>query len=400
MHFLSGGGTESSSFHTSNPFDSDVPFLNSAAIVCQIGKTNMSTFSVQVVPFTLEKHPNADSLSIANIRGWQCIVRTEEFANETLGVYVPLDAVADKDHPLLSFMEGKKVKTVRLRQVISQGILLPFTKVVNYINQTHGSVFPEPGEGDDLKDLLSIRKWEPPAEPNRGTSVPDFMGIELPEVMQKYTDIENIKNFLNVLGEGEEVAITEKLHGTSARYGLVDGKFHIGSRNRGLRTENFVSKAGDVIEIRKACWHEVAERENIPETLAKISEFYNGADVILFGEIVGKSIQDLQYGHDVPVFYAYDIAVVGDGVPQYLDFDSFQGVVNQLGIRSVPVLAVGPFSKDLLELKDGKTTLNDSHVREGIVIETTSPRRDLTLGRVILKAISEAYLLRKGGTDY
>jgi len=366
----------------------------------------MSIFEVKVVPFSLVKHPNADSLSIASIKGWQCIVKTEEFINETLGVYVPLDAVADKGHPLLAFMEGKKVKTIRLRQVISQGILLPFSKVQHYIKQTHGDVFPEPGEGDDLKDLLFIRKWEPPVnEGNRGTSVPDFMAAELPDVMQKYTDIENIKNFQDIFVEGETVFVTEKLHGTSARYGLIGGKFYIGSRNRGLRTENFVNDAGEALEIRQTTWHEVAEREDISGVLATISERFQGRDVILYGEIVGKTIQDLKYGHEIPTFYAYDIAIVdtdsetGEPRSQYLEPDFFQAIVQSIGIKAVPLIGVLPFSRALFDLRAGKTTLNDSHVREGIVIEPESPRADYTLGRVILKVISEEYLLRKGGTD-
>jgi RNA ligase (TIGR02306 family) len=360
----------------------------------------MSTFSVSVVPFNLTKHPNADTLSIATIKGWQCIVRTEEFVNENLGVYVPLDAVTDKDHPLLSFMEGKKVKTIRLRQVISQGVLLPFTKVQKYIKDTHKEVFPEPGQGDDLKDLLFIRKWEPPPEANRGTSVPDFMAIDLPGEMQKYTDIENIKNFPDVLQEGEEVFITEKLHGTSARYGLIDGKFYIGSRNRGLRTENFESKAGELIEIKKSTWHEVAEREYIVELLQKLQQTLNVKSVILYGEIVGKTIQDLRYGHEVPTFYAYDITTVdADGNVGYLPAKSFRETLEAAGAKLVPLLKVGAFSLADLELRNGKTTLNDSHVREGVVIEPAEPRFDYSLGRVILKSIGEEYLLRKGGTD-
>lgn len=361
----------------------------------------MSTFQVKVVPFTLDKHPNADSLSIAAIKGWQCVIRTEDFMTEQLGVYVPLDAVADKEHPLLSFMDGKKVKTVKLRQVISQGILLPFTKVKEYIKNTHGDVFPEIGEGDDLKELLNIRKWEPPPSPMRGTSVPDFMGIELPEVMQRYTDIENIKNFPDTFEEGEEVFISEKLHGSSARYGYLKGNFYIGSRNRGLRTENFTSAAGDLIEIKSTTWHEVAEREDILGMLKRISEDAEGADVIVYGEIVGKGIQDLQYGHDVPVFYLYDIAIVKDDTHHYLKPDEFLGVVHSLQLKSVPLLYVGPFHKDLIEqYKNGKTTLNADHVREGIIIEPGTPRRTYDLGRVILKAISEDYYLRKNATDY
>jgi RNA ligase (TIGR02306 family) len=95
----------------------------------------MSIFQAPLTTFKLEKHPNADSLSIARIdvADWQCIVKTEEFENENLAVYIPLDAIADKEHPLLNFLDGKRVKTCRLRGELSQGVLLPYSKVKNFL---------------------------------------------------------------------------------------------------------------------------------------------------------------------------------------------------------------------------------------------------------------------------
>ena len=77
----------------------------------------MSLFSAPLSKFTIEKHPNADTLSIIKIGEWQCVVRTEDFVDETLAVYVPLDAIAAVDHPCLSFMKGQRIKTCKLRGV-------------------------------------------------------------------------------------------------------------------------------------------------------------------------------------------------------------------------------------------------------------------------------------------
>lgn len=355
----------------------------------------MSTFEVKVVPFTLNKHPNADVLSIAQIKGWQAIVKTSDFENETLGVYVPLDAIAKKEHPLLSFMEGKKVKTIKLRKAISQGILLPFTQVQQYINSTHGEVFPAVGEGDDLKDLLEITKWEPPFESNLESG----SGFRLPEQMQKYTDIENIKNFPDSIPFGEEVSITEKLHGTSARFGLIDGKFYIGSRNRGIRTENFVDAEGKDVEFKKSTWNHVAEREKLEDKVRKISELFADRNVVLYGEIVGSRIQDLNYGASEPKFYAYDLAVMDESQsPMYIIPGAFREIMKKFDVDAIPLLKVGLFIQEDYELRNGSSTLG-KHCREGIVIEPVISRKEYSLGRVILKLIGEDYLLRKNATD-
>lgn len=186
----------------------------------------MSTFSVEVVKFTLEKHPNADSLSIARIRGWQAIVRTEDFINDTLGVYLPLDSITSSEHPLLSFLGGKKVKTIKLRQIISQGVLLPLSKVKEYLGVKGIDI--ELVEGTDLQSELEIKKWEMPRSrlPNLFGNTNPRKNIVLPDIMYKYTDIENIKNFPNVFNNQAIVNITEKLHGclhSKVKVSLVDG---------------------------------------------------------------------------------------------------------------------------------------------------------------------------------
>lgn len=114
----------------------------------------MSTFSCPVVKIKLEKHPNADKLSICQIKGWTVVVKTSDFENETLGVYIPVDSITSKDHLLLGFLQGKRVKIVKLRDIISQGILLPLSKVI----ETYPLSFKKyPNIDDDLKNILEIK---------------------------------------------------------------------------------------------------------------------------------------------------------------------------------------------------------------------------------------------------
>jgi len=190
----------------------------------------MSTFQAPIVKFKLEKIENSDHLSLAHIKGWQCVVRTEDFSNDSFGVYVPLDAVADKDHPLLGFMKGKKVKTIKLRGVISQGVLLPLSQVKDYAKEK-GVPYREIimwQEDDDLHEVLEIKKWEAPIKPVRlqeGGGYP-YATVESPAFFEKYTDIENWNNWPDIIQEGELVQVTEKIHGclkNDTRILLPDG---------------------------------------------------------------------------------------------------------------------------------------------------------------------------------
>jgi hypothetical protein len=66
----------------------------------------------------------------------------------------------------------------------------------------------------------------------------------------------------------------------------------------------------------------------------------------------------------------------------------------------VPILKKGKFELSDLELRSGKDTISNTHVREGIVIRPQPERFHNRLGRVILKRVSETYLLRSKQTDY
>lgn len=177
----------------------------------------MSKHIAEVVEYTLERHPNADTLSIAKVKGWQCVVKTENFIDNEqdpfycgLGVYIPLDMIAPADHPLLSFLEGKRLKTVKLRGELSQGVVLPLKTVcIQYLLKKL------PAVGDDLTDLLGVKRWEPPVEAGSPTSVKGggHEDVPRPAWLSKYTDIENWNHWNDVITPGTPVIIQEKLHG-------------------------------------------------------------------------------------------------------------------------------------------------------------------------------------------
>jgi RNA ligase (TIGR02306 family) len=200
----------------------------------------------------------------------------------------------------------------------------------------------------------------------------------------KYSDIENIKNFPDTIGFGESVQITEKLHGTSARFSLIDDIFMIGSRKCQLKID---------VE-NKSLWHLVFETHDLKTKLLEIKNTFNSDDVAIYGEIVGQNIQDLNYGFKEPTLFVYDIKVNGKFLPTK---DCFE-LTQKLNLKHVPVLTTCYFENSLKDLRLGISTLAD-HVREGIVIKPIISRNDPKMGRVIIKVISEDFLMRKNQKD-
>ena len=132
----------------------------------------MSTLIVEVCK--TEKvlaHHNADALDLAQIKGWQCVIPKGRYAPGDLVTYIPIDAVIPAEH----------------------------------------------------SDRWGITKYIPPIKTSAGDAEASH------SLFVEYTDVENLRNFPTVFTEGEEVSVSEKIHGTSCRLGLVEGEWMAGS---------------------------------------------------------------------------------------------------------------------------------------------------------------------------
>lgn len=351
----------------------------------------MSTLIVKVQKIDhIEKHPNADTLSILQIGGWNVVAKTEAVEGQTEVVYVPIDAIAEKDHPLLGFLEGRRVKTIKLRGVISQGLCLPIPEVAEYLKSVKNIPLLDvwhmlQSENDiNLQEMLEIKKYIPPLpSENR-----DFLGgpsaQENPN-FHRYTNIEHYAHYVNAIKD-EKVWVSEKLHGTSSRFGIENGKFLVGSRNRQLK---YPLDEGQTIT---STYIKVFERENIGQKLLQLqNEFPENKIISVYGEIVGPGIQGkmFKYGQDEPSFFLYDIKID----EKYLDYSDFLRLSTKYEIKTVPILAENISSEEAISMVDGKSTL-DNHIREGIVIKPMKEAFHRRLGRVALKIVSKEYLLK------
>lgn len=318
----------------------------------------MSEFHVRVVKLgSITKHPNADTLSVTNVEGYPVIIRTGDFSEGDKAVYVSVDAVVPKE-PRWEFLgDSLRIKAKKLRGIFSMGILTQAN--------------PEWEVGQNVQKELNIEKYEPAPPEN-----PELNELDL-GYMPVYTDVEGLRRWSHLLIPGEEVFITEKIHGENFRATYKNDRLYVGSRTN-------VKKDISVSQFWKSAHH--------ANLVAKLS---TTTDIVVYGETFGHT-GGFPYGTKpgYPNVLIFD--ALNAKTKSYLDVDNFLELMNQHKLATAPILYRGPWSEDLRHLADGKSTLDPSHIREGIVVRPVKERFSEEIGRVILKLHGEAFLLRKG----
>lgn len=364
----------------------------------------MSEFHVRVIQIgEIEKHPNADSLSITNIEGYPVVFNhtTSKYKTGDLAVYIPIDSIVP-DTEEWAFLEGhRRIRAKKLRGIFSMGMLapLPSTIRVNSIciglnlQKELGIVKYEPNNDGHLhqevildeatiiwnkkplwQKLLTRRFWKQKwFKFVRKFEKPEISCTQFPI----YTDIEGLRKYMDILIEGEEVIITEKTHGQNGRFGKFKNKFYVGSHNFFKRKPGKGDKPNN--------WWSIAEAYVLDELLPHNTGFY--------GEVYGTVQKGFSYDAAGKLAVRFfDIRDFSTG--RYMDYDKFESVCNRYGLPMMPVLYRGPWKKELIDLAEGKSTFGN-HIREGFVVRPVKERHDDRVGRVIFKMVGQGYLLSK-----
>lgn len=329
----------------------------------------MSIHRVDVVPVRLEKHSNADSLSVVRVSDYTVVVRTQDWIGRDIAAYIEPDYVVPADRSEFSFLAathkpinnngitGYRIKVKRLRGVMSMGLLIP---------APDGAVI-----GDNVIDRLGVVRYEQPVPlSTRGEAVAGPPGVH-----HKY-DVESAYRYKHLFVDGEPVIATEKVHGANARYTFVDGVMYCGSRTEWKRED-----AGNI-------WWKALNECPALQSFCKANP-----GITVYGEVYGN-VQDLKYGakNGQVWFVAFDLLRNGE----WVDHNEAREIGHVL--PWVPVIYHGPFGDGLFELADGKSAVAAEHgvdqIREGIVIKPLQERTNIEIGRTQLKIVSNAYLER------
>lgn len=350
----------------------------------------MSEFHVNAVRIgQVEKHPDADSLSITMVHGgYPCIFRDGQFKEGDLAVYVPEASVVPLDDPRFAFLGTRPkdavIRARRLRGVFSMGLLVEASEGMQ--------------EGDDVAAAMRITKYEAPEEAEVLKTGGHQLDEKDPGCLPTYTDLEGFRKFSRLITPGEEVVLTEKIHGENARFVFQHDRLFVGSRTRIKKDPStypireFPLPSGEVIvkepKSVRSQWWSAARQYHLEEKLRE----YPG--ISIYGEVHGYT-KGFPYG--VPpgelafrMFDAMDVKT-----HRWFDFDEMVELAVRLGVPIAPVLFRGPWSDDLKALAEGNSTLDSRHVREGFVVRPIKERRDPRHGRVVLKFVGEGYLLKK-----
>ena len=378
----------------------------------------------------------ADRIEQINVLGWNVIVKKGEFKEGDLCIYIEIDSKVPSTDARFEFLGGRdyKIKTMKMRGTISQGIVFPVSQ------------FPEikkPKVGDDVTSALGITKIITDEERrlareegyNRKNAervkmgrvakkYPNFVKskigrwllghnftkniilslfggkvakpVEFPKWIRK-TDEERIQNLPHYCELPDTFIATEKVDGTSTTFAVV-------AKDKHFRKYEFIVCSRNVRQATpdQANWHsvdgvenvywEMAQKYDIEKLLVHIARLNEWEKVVLQGETVGEGIQGNRYGFEGRKFYAYNFIVNG------VKWDTVKAAtfLRAYGIIWVPILDTNfhmlPTVNDMLAYAEGYSVITDSpnkYPREGIVF------RGLDNPELSFKAVSNSFLLEK-----
>ena len=345
----------------------------------------MVSFECLVYRIAVEPHPDADRLEIARVMGYTSVVGLGQFETGDLAAYIPEQSVVPDDIleelGLAGRLSGKKknrIRAMRFRGIFSQGLLYPLDGKKLCSTQLH--------EKDDVAEALGITKYVPEVPAQFAGKLAHMEGI-VPY------DVENIKKYPDLIRDGEPVTITEKIHGMLCRITCHDGNVHVSSK--GIGNQGFVFTPDTDNTYTRLC-------EKYKSDILAIAERAQPNGCTVFAEVYGKKIQDLNYNSE-PDMRVFDICVPSAWRNDvFLSTDAVLKMLDGLDLKYVPIAYRGPYSEEKLAENVGGRSLvpGSDNIREGIVIRPDLERTDANLGRIVLKAVAENYLLRKGGTEY
>jgi len=324
--------------------------------------------------------PGADRIELIKMEEnfWQCVSKKGEFNIGDRAVYFEIDSGLPIDDKRFEFFPDSSIKrlenetkvyrlrTIRLRKTLSQGLVLP----LSLFDELAGDL----GE-KSLSDILNVQLWEPPQKGNPGEPKGNF-----PNFIRKSDQerIQNLPDFFYAY-KNTEFEVTEKLNGSSLTVYYCDGVMSVCSRNLDLKEE-----AGGHF------W-DTALKYNIKEGLNILKK-----NIGIQGEIVGPKIQKNPYGLEWKKLFIYNIFDIDE--QKYMGKQDRLKTIGELivacdkEVLSVPEIYTGKILDDyntiddLINFADGKSALDSSVNREGIVCKSLC-------GYVSFKVISNNYLL-------
>lgn len=362
----------------------------------------------------LEPIIGADLIEKATIEGWECVVKKGDFNIGDMCIYCEIDSILP-ERPEFEFLRPRKfrIKTIKLKNTISQGIIFPLN-IIKDIEPSFNIL--EIKEGDDLQEVMGVKKWDPEQESIIVEKEPEFndknefvraykkykyftvrflkklFGIptgtasdDFPSYVPK-TDETRVQTSQRGLEthKGKRAYITEKLEGSSTTYITIKSKGNFFKRLFSKQPMKFiVCSRNRIVNNRADDRWVIADKYSIARKMGTL-----GRNFAIQGELIGPKIQGNLYElpeRDFRMYLAYDI-----DEKRYFTLSELKDLANELQIIGVPLLdenhIVHTDTKAYVDLSIGNSRLNPKKKREGIVIRLAEENYSF-------KSINPEYLL-------
>jgi RNA ligase (TIGR02306 family) len=350
---------------------------------------------------SISEIPNSDNIELVMVNGWNSITPKGEYKVGDLVVISTTDSVipqelSDKMGVTNYLRKGQRVRTVKLRGVYSECLIIPTKYIPGYGDQYY--------DGMDMMEKMGITKYEPPVKTITLSSGGRKFKYHQNPNFHVYHKFPNMKNVPDMFNEGDEICITRKLHGTNARYGIVKktnlsildkirkwfgnqwieyeyvyGSHNVekGSDSQGFYDTDVWKTISEKYDIRKKLWNHIKDTYS-PEDI--------GSGLIIYGEIYGHGIQkNYDYQLTDTRFAGFDVEVGGkyvDNLNQTVHFDCLE-------LDQVETLYSGTWSKEEQDKYVFNNYIQGTKVpHEGVVVKSLDGNR-----QKVAKIINPDYLI-------
>ena len=339
--------------------------------------------SVQRI-WKIEPIEGADRIELAHVLGWQCVVNKGQFQEMDPAVYFEVDSFLPIA-PEYEFLratsyrktdimgEGFRLRTMKFRGQISQGLLLPVSSF---------PAIPTDAEvGTDVTELLGVKKWEIEERITTGGTMIGTLPYDIPHTDE--TRVQAEPDLIQAFA-GRPYYISTKMDGSSHSVGIDENGFHVTGHNYEYKDDG------------KSPFYELVKSMGLQEKMEAFAADNKLSVFTIQGELCAPGIQKNRLKLTKPAWYVFTIRENGKrvGLTRMLE------ICEKLQLESVRIEEIGtdlpakyPTVEALLKRADGNYPRGGK--KEGIVIRPTEPVYcELISGALSMKVVSNKYLLK------
>ena len=344
--------------------------------------------SIQKI-WKIEPIEGADRIELAHVLGWQCVVKKDQFKEGDDAVYFEIDSFLPV-RPEFEFMrtssykksdflgEGFRIKSMKLRGQISQGLLMPISEFPELYDK---EMYDGYEVGQDVTDLLGVRKWEIEEKATTGGTVIGTLPYDVP-----HTDETRVQAQPELIQEftGLEYYISTKMDGSSHSVSIDENGFHVCGHNYEYKDDDSSS------------FYKLVKERGYQEKMEQFVNDYDLKSLTIQGELCAPGIQKNRLRLQKPEWYVFTVRMNGVRV----SLDTMMKICEDFGMTTVPIEEVGndlpskyPTVEALLERADGEYP--NGGKKEGIVIRPTTPKYSQLISAMLsMKVVNNKYLLK------